>query len=178
MLVTGMYLAGSSTTGKANLNMGAALNSFLQSEINNIVGSAAKSLDINFGMESYDTNGDGTKRTDYSFRFAKRFYNDRIRIVLGGRISTGEDINQGQAQPFIDNVSIEYRLDPSGTRYVKLFHNKDYESLLEGELTETGAGIVLHKKMQYMRELFIFKRNKTKPQKEENNKEKTEEDEN
>ena len=70
-------------------------------------------------------------------------YNDRIRIVLGGRISTGADINQGQAQPFIDNVSIEYRLDPSGTRYVKIFHNKDYESLLEGELTETGAGIVL-----------------------------------
>lgn len=170
MLVTGMYLGGGTTTGKANLNMGAALNSFLQSEINNIVGSAAKSLDINFGMESYDTNGDGSKRTDYSFRFAKRFYNDRIRIVLGGRISTGEDINQGQAQPFIDNVSIEYWLDPSGTRYIKLFHNKDYESLLEGELTETGAGIVLHKKMQYMRELFIFKRNKTKPQDEDNDK--------
>ncbi len=175
MLVTGLYLAGN-TTGKANLNMGAALNSFLQNEINNIVGNAAKSLDINFGMESYDANGDGSRRTDYSFRFAKRFYNDRIRIVLGGRISTGEDINQGQTQPFIDNVSIEYRLDPSGSRYVKLFHNKDYESLLEGELTETGAGVVLHKKMQHMRELFIFKRNKTKPQEEENDKRKTEDE--
>ena len=163
MLVTGMYLGSGTTTGKANLDMGAALNSFLQSEINHIAGSALKSVDINFGMESYDDNGDGNKRTDYSFRFAKRFYNDRIRIVLGGRISTGADINQGQAQPFIDNISIEYRLDPSGTRYVKIFHNKDYESLLEGELTETGAGIVLHKKMQHMRELFIFKRNKVKP---------------
>ena len=167
MLVTGMYLGSGTTTGKANLDMGAALNSFLQSEINNIAGSALKSVDINFGMESYDDNGDGNKRTDYSFRFAKRFYNDRIRIVLGGRISTGADINQGQAQPFIDNISIEYRLDPSGTRYVKIFHNKDYESLLEGELTETGAGIVLHKKMQHMRELFIFKRNKVKPVKDE-----------
>jgi len=163
MLVTGMYLGSGTTTGKANLDMGAALNSFLQNEINNIAGSALKSVDINFGMESYDDNGDGNKRTDYSFRFAKRFYNDRIRIVLGGRISTGAEINQGQAQPFIDNISIEYRLDPSGTRYVKIFHNKDYESLLEGELTETGAGIVLHKKMQHMRELFIFKRNKVKP---------------
>lgn len=163
MLVTGMYLGSNTTTGKSNLDMGDALNSFLQNEINNIAGSALKSVDINFGMESYDENGDGNKRTDYSFRFAKRFYNDRIRIVLGGRISTGADINQGQAQPFIDNVSVEYRLDPSGTRYVKVFHNKDYESLLEGELTETGAGIVLHKKMQHMRELFIFKRNRTKP---------------
>ena len=166
MLVTGMYLGGGTTTGKANLDMGAALNSFLQNEINNLAGSL-KGVDLNFGMESYDEDGDGSKRTDYSFRFAKRFYNDRIRIVLGGRISTGADINQGQAQPFIDNVSIEYRLDPSGTRYVKIFHNKDYESLLEGELTETGAGIVLHKKMQHMRELFIFKKNKVKPVNEE-----------
>ena len=159
MLVTGMYLAGGSGA-KPNLDMGNALNSFLQSEINNIAGSALKTIDINFGMESYDEDGDGSKRTDYSFRFAKRFYNDRIRVVLGGRISTGADINQGQAQPFIDDVSIEYRLDASGTRYVKLFHNKDYESLLEGELTETGAGIVLRKKMQKLRELFIFRRNK------------------
>lgn len=62
-------------------------------------------------METYDDNGDagGGTRTDYSFRFAKRFYNDRIRVVLGGRISTGENINNGQAQPFIDNVSVEYR---------------------------------------------------------------------
>lgn len=165
MLVTGVYLGGGTATGKSNLNMGTALNSFLQSEINNIAGSALKTIDINIGMESYDEEGDGSKRTDYSFRFAKRFYNDRIRVVLGGRISTGDDINQGQAQPFIDNISVEYRLDRGGTRYVKLFHNKDYESLLEGELTETGAGIVLHKKMERMRELFIFKRaRKVKPE--------------
>ena len=166
MLVTGMYLGGGTTTGKANLDMGAALNSFLQNEINNIAGSALKTVDINLGMESYDNAESGGKRTDYSFRFAKRFYNDRIRIVLGGRISTGADINQGQAQPFIDNVSVEYRLDPSGARYVKLFHNKDYESLLEGELIETGVGVVLHKKMDRLRELFIFKKTKKiKPEK-------------
>lgn len=168
MLVTGMYLNASdrnSGGSKPNMNMGAALNSFLQSEINNIAGSALKSVDITLGMEQYDQNGDAAngQRTDFSFRFAKRFYNDRISIILGGRISTGADVNNGQAQPFIDNVSIEYRLDGSGTRYIKLFHDKNYESLLEGEITETGAGIVLRKKMRHLRELFIFKKNKAKP---------------
>jgi hypothetical protein len=167
MLVTGMYLNinDKSSGSGANLDMGSALNSFLQSEINNIAGSALKSVDISLGMEQYDKNGNasGGQRTDFSFRFAKRFYNDRISIVLGGRISTGADVNSGQAQPFIDNVSIEYRLDNTGTRYVKLFHDKNYESLLEGEITETGAGVVLRKKMNRLRELFIFKRNKVKP---------------
>ena len=168
MLVTGMYLnVNDKNSGgkKPNLDMGSALNSFLQSEINNIAGSALKSIDISLGMEQYDQNGDegGGQRTDFSFRFAKRFYNDRISIILGGRISTGANANSGQAQPFIDNVSIEYRLDNSGTRYIKLFHDKNYESLLEGEITETGVGIVLRKKMRHLRELFIFKKNKVKP---------------
>ena len=148
MLVTGMYLGGGGGSGKVNMNMGDALTSFLQSEINNIAGSALKSVDISFGMETYDDNGDagGGTRTDYSFRFAKRFYNDRISIILGGRVSTGQDVN-----------------DSSGSRYVKLFHDKNYESLLEGEITETGAGIVLRKKMMHLRELFNFKKTKVKP---------------
>lgn len=170
MLVTGMYIDdANSSGGGSNMNMGAALNSFLQSEINNIAGSALKTVDINFGMEKYDENGnatDGGSRTDYNFSFAKRFYNDRISVIIGGKISTGENINNGQAEAFIDNVAVEYRLDGSGTRYIKLFHNKNYESLLEGEITETGAGIVLRKKMRHLRELFIFKKNKVKPVKE------------
>lgn len=164
MLVTGLYLGGTTGTGKVNVNMGDALTSFLQSEINNIAGSALKTVDISFGMDSYNDGSEGGgNRTDYSFRFAKRFYNDRIRVVLGGRISTGENINNGQAQPFIDNVSVEYRLDSSGSRYVKLFHDKNYESLLEGEIIETGGGIVLRKKMMKLRELFNFKKQKQVP---------------
>ena len=58
MLVTGMYLGGGGGGGKVNVNMGDALTSFLQSEINNIAGSALKSVDISFGMETYDDNGD------------------------------------------------------------------------------------------------------------------------
>jgi hypothetical protein len=142
--------------------MGTALNSFLQSEINNIAGTALSSVDISFGMDTYDQTpgSSGGQRTDYSFRFSKRFYNDRIRIVLGGRISTGENVSNGE-QTFIDDITVEYRLDRTGTRYVKLFHDKNYQSLLEGEITETGAGIVLRRKMRFMRDLFNFKKTKT-----------------
>jgi hypothetical protein len=164
MLVSGMYMPQgitSSGTG-GGINVGSALNNFLQGEIANIAGSALKKVDISFGMESYDeASGKGTgKRTDYSYRFAKRFYNDRIRIVIGGKISTGETVEEKQS--FIDNISLEYRLDNSGTRYVKLFHNKNYQSLLEGEIIETGVGVVLRKKMRRLGELFIFKSNKDK----------------
>ena len=70
-------------------------------------------------------------------------------------------------ETFIDNVAIEYRLDNSGTRYVKLFHEKNYESVLEGEVIETGLGVVLRKKVSKLGELFIFKKTKDEDENEE-----------
>ena len=154
MMVTGTYLG----AGGGGVNMGnGALNSLLQSAIQGIAGSALKTIDITLGVETSD--GDSGSRTDYSFRFAKRFWNNRISVIIGGKISTGEDAQQNN-QSFIDNVSIEYRLDNSGTRYVKLFHDTNYDSILDGEIIETGVGLVLRKKMSRMGELFIFRKKK------------------
>ena len=105
----------------------------------------------------------GTSRTDYNFQFAKRFWNNRFQVIIGGKISTGNDAQQ-QDESFIDNISLEYRLDNSGTRYIKIFHDKNYESILDGEVIETGAGIVLRKKVSKLGELFIFRsRKKNRP---------------
>ena len=66
-------------------------------------------------------------------------------------------------------------MDNSGTRYIKIFHDKNYENVLDGEVTETGVGIVLRKKISKLSELFIFRNKKKKKQPDEgavtNNKE-------
>jgi hypothetical protein len=152
MLVTGMYMADGNSTGGFNMNN--ALNSFLQNQISNVIG---QSMDISLGMESTN-DAEGGRGTDYNFQFAKRFWNNRFRIVIGGTVSTGNAAQKDET--FIDNVAIEYRLDDSGTRYVKLFHETNYESVLEGEVIETGLGVVLRKKVSNLGELFIFKKKK------------------
>lgn len=169
MLVTGMYLTEGSTLGGGGSSV---MNSFLQDQISKVAGSALKTIDVNFGIETNNGEETGQTSTDYNFQFAKRFWNNRIRVVIGGKVSTGNNVQQDES--FIDNISLEYRLDNSGTRYVKLFHDKNYESVLDGEVIETGAGIVLRKKVSKVGELFIF-RKKKRPQPEV---EKKEEDEN
>lgn len=159
MLVTGIYMPEGGGAGGGGLSANSVLNSFLQSEINKVAGSALKTIDVNFGMEQTEQGEDGSTRTDYNFQFAKRFWNNRFRVVIGGKISTGNSASQ-QDESFIDNVSVEYRLDNSGTRYIKVFHDKNYESILDGEVIETGAGIVLRKKISKLSELFIFKKRK------------------
>lgn len=156
MLATGIYLNNSAKGG--GLDMGAALNSVLQSQINSLAG-GVKGASISVGIEDRTSAETGDKQTDYSFRYSQRFLNDRIQIVIGGKVSTGNNATNN-VESFIDNISLEYRLDQSGTRYVRLFHNKNYESLLDGEITETGAGLVLRKKMDRIGELFIFRRKK------------------
>ena len=159
MLATGMYL-GEGGDGKSSggFDANSALNSFLQSEISSIAGSALKTVDITLGMEDA-TSSDGSQHKDYSFRFAKRFWNNRISIVIGGRISTGnDDPNAGNSESFIDDISLEWRLDDSGTRYIRVFHNTNFDSMLDGEIVETGAGIVLRKKVSKLGELFIFRK--------------------
>lgn len=155
MLVTGMYVTDDSETN-GGYNYANTLNAYLQSAINEIAGKALSTVDVNFGIAS-GTSDAGTTTTDYSFSFAKRFWGNRISVIIGGKVSTGRDaVNTGET--IIDNISIEYRLDNTASRYVNLFYDRNYESLLEGQVTKMGGGIVLRKKADKLGELFIFKK--------------------
>ncbi len=144
--------------GLGKLNMGSALTSVLSNQINSLMGNL-KNASLSVGVEDHDDSETGSKRTDYSFRYSQRLFNNRFQIVIGGKVSQGENATN-DAESFIDNISLEYRLDRTGTRYIRLFYDKNYESVLEGEITETGVGIVLRKKLDKLSELFIFKKKK------------------
>ena len=66
------------------------------------------------GMEDRTSAETGDKQTDYSFRYSQRLFNDRVQIVIGGKVTTGANATN-DAESFIDNISLEYRLDTSGT---------------------------------------------------------------
>ena len=152
MLTTGMYLADGNTSG---FSMNSALSSFLQSEINNITGNALKTLDLSIGLDN-TTDASGAMHTDYSFKFAKRFWNNRLRVQIGGKVSTGQEAAIGQNQSFFDNVTMEYRLSPTANQYVKLFYNQNAYDWLEGYTGEYGAGFIWKRKMDSFWDIFRF----------------------
>lgn len=159
MLATGVYM--NSGVKGGGLTMGSALNSVIQSQINALAGSAFQSINASFsmGMEDATSSETGDKQTNYSFRYSQRLFNDRVQFVIGGKVTTGANATNN-AESFIDNISLEYRLDTSGTRNVRVFYKKNNESVLDGEITETGVGLVLRRKMDKLSELFIFKKKK------------------
>lgn len=153
MLTTGMYIADGNTSG---FSMNNALSSFLQSEINNITGSALRTLDLSFGMDNA-TDASGNTHTDYSFKFAKRFWNNRMKIVVGGKVSTGADV-ANQNESFFDNVTLEYRLSNSSDTYVKLFYDNNAYDWLEGTTREYGVGFIWRRSLQHFKDIFNLKK--------------------
>lgn len=168
LLATGMYFGGQGVA-KGGFDVNSALSSLLTSQFTSLIGDALDA-EINFGIEG--ANADTGRGTNYSYSIAKKFYNDRISVVVGGQVETG-NAARNFGQSFINNMSIDYRLDKAGTHYVRLFHKKNYENLLDGEVIETGVGYVLRRRMSRLRDLFKFDL-KRRPQGEEGSKEKTE----
>ena len=149
MLTTGMYLADGNTAG---FSMNAALSSFLQSEINNIAGNALSTIDVSMGIDN-STDASGTMHTDYSFQFAKRFWNNRLKVQIGGKVSSGQEV-EGQKQSFFDNVSMEYRLSPTSNQYMKLFYKQNVYDWLDGYTGEYGAGYIYKRKLDHWWDIF------------------------
>jgi hypothetical protein len=141
LLTTGLYL-GEGGTGNI---MNTALKSILQSQLDNISRDAFRTVDVSIGIEPLTDGVSGVStRTDYSFNLAKRLWNDCIRLIIGGRVTTsGERIEDNAV---IDNISIEWRISSLGNQYLRFFYNTHYESILEGEIRETGVGYVYRRR--------------------------------
>ena len=65
------------------------------------------------GQPRSTADATGALHTDYTFKFSKRILNNRLRISMGGRVSTGASAADDNGAYF-DNFSLEYRLNREG----------------------------------------------------------------
>jgi hypothetical protein len=153
MLTTGMYLADGNTKP---FSMNSALSSFLSSEISNLTGNALRTLDLSFGMDN-STDATGQTHTDYSFKFAKRFLNNRLKLAVGGKVTTGAELPGGRNNSFFDNISLEYRLDDTANKYLNLFFENNSYDWLDGYTQKYGGGFIWRRTLQNFTDIFRFK---------------------
>lgn len=147
MLLYNMY-TGPGTSASANLS-GNPLFSFLENQLNNWAANNIKGVDLSFGIDQYDktTNGYTSSAMTYSYQVSKTLFNDRFKIIVGGNYSTDTNSDENIAENLINDISFEYFLNAQQTMLVKLFRHMGYESILEGEVTQTGVGFVYRRKL-------------------------------
>lgn len=153
MLITGTYIGNSN-----NMTVSNALSSFLDAKINALAGNVMKNFNVDFGINDTQNAETGDAYKNYLFSFRQRFFNDRITFVVGGEVNSGNPPDENKI--FINNLSLECKIDKNGNRYLRVFYDKNFESLFEGKITETGIGYVYKRKLNNLKELFIFKNKK------------------
>lgn len=157
LLLYGLYSSGE-TSATANLS-GNVLYGFLSSQLNKWAANTIKGVDVSFGFDQFDRtrNGQTQTATQYSYKVSKSLFNDRFKIVVGGNYSTDSE-ESDIAENLISDVSLEYMLNQSGSMYVRLFRHTGYESILEGEVTQTGVGFVIKRRVNRIADIFNFRK--------------------
>lgn len=153
LLIYNSYTAPGAATFKSNnTNMANdAIYSFVENELNKYTRKAG----LTVGFDSHETE-ENMMRTDVTYQFSRQLFNDRVRVKIGGRIST--DGNEGEGSSLqdnlVDDISIEYALTKKRNLYAKVFRHSNYESVLDGEVVQTGAGVVWRKTFRKFKDLF------------------------
>ena len=158
LMITGTYSGANTKTVSGSAT--SSLYSFLESQINNWAASTIKGVDLSFGINQYEKTVDGsqTQAMTYSYRVSKSLFDDRFKIVVGGNYTTDAQADENFAENLIADISFEYMLNKQGTMYVRLFRHTGYESILEGEITQTGVGFVYKRKLHRLSDMFRFLR--------------------
>lgn len=159
LLLTGQYSAGGVKTASSDLLQG-SLYGLLTSQVNSFLANHVKGVDISLGVDQYNkyTNGEQGSTTSYSYTMSKSLFDDRFKISVGGNYTTDASADENFSENLISDISFEYILKQNSnlSMYLRLFRHTGYESILEGEITETGVGFVMKRRLETLKNLFNF----------------------
>lgn len=114
-----------------------------------------KGVELSFDIKSYEdySSGQAQGQTELQLGVSKSLFNERLVVKLSGNIDVeGQNANQ-DATDFIGDLALEYKVTPDGRLRITGFRNSNYD-MIDGELTETGAGLIYVKDYNTLSELF------------------------
>jgi len=130
---------------------------FLSSQLNQLSSKVLPGVELNFDIQSYDDYQTGTAkgRTEVEIGVKKQLFNERLSVELGGSVDVeGDQAKQNSASDITSDVTIEYKLNKDGSFRMKGFRHNQYEGAIEGQLVETGVGVVYVRDFNNWKRLF------------------------
>ena len=153
------------TGGTATL-IRSTVGKFLSVQLNQLSSKVLPGVDLNFDIQSYDDyqTGQAVGRTQVEIGVKKQLFNERLSIQLGGTLDVeGDMTKQNSASDITSDVTIEYKLTEDGRFRMKGFRHNQYEGAIEGQLVETGAGVIYVRDFNKWKEFFFSPKSKSDP---------------
>jgi translocation and assembly module TamB len=140
----------------------------LSQELNNLAGDLIQGVDLNFDLASEEDYSSGKleNRTDLNVGVSKELLGGRTTVYVGSNFELeGEEISNRKTTNIAGDVSIEYKLPRDGRYRLRAYRKDEYESIVEGQVVETGLSFILTMDYNKFRELFHRKANPDKKKK-------------
>lgn len=129
----------------------------LLSEQLNRLSSNVKGVQLSVDIKSYEdvkAQGGSQGTTKAQLGVSKTLLGDRLVVKLSGNVDIeGENAGSNNVTDYIGDLALEYKMTEDGRFRVTGFRNSNYD-MIDGELTETGAGLIYIKDYNTLRELF------------------------
>lgn len=136
LLATGMYMGEGNAAAQ---NDRYALSSILGSRINAAMANSKMGklvdIDISSGQKAHASG----KTNDMNIAISKSLLGGKLRITAGSTISDNPEVNKTNG--LLSNMSADYQLTQSGNTFLRLFSQRDYDNIFEGELYKSGIGV-------------------------------------
>jgi hypothetical protein len=115
-----------------------------------------KGVELSVDVKSYEdfSTGAGQGQTELQLGLSKSLLNDRLVVKVSGNVDVEGDASQQRGfEDYIGDLALEYKLTEDGRFRIVGFRNSNYD-MIDGELIETGAGLIYIKDYNTLRELF------------------------
>ena len=160
LLVLGRFLQENplqSESNSASTIVRATVGKFLSQQLNQWSSKVIPGVDLNFDIQSYNDFQTGTAqgRTQVDIGLKKQLFNERLNIQLGGTVDVeGTTAGQNSASNIASDVTVGYKLTKDGRFRLKGFRHNKYEGVIDGQLVETGIGVLFEHDFNKWKEFF------------------------
>jgi translocation and assembly module TamB len=130
---------------------------FLSAQLNQLSSKIIPGVELNFDIQSYDDyqSGQAQGRTQVEIGLKKQMFNERLSVQIGGTVDVeGEEAKNNSTSDIASDVTVEYKLNKDGSFRMKGFRHDQYEGAIEGQLVETGVGLVFVRDFNRWRRFF------------------------
>lgn len=168
LLVLGRFIQedpfDSGAGGGTSAMIRSTVSKFLSAQLNQLSSKMLPGTEIKFDIQSYEegAGSSGQGRTDVEFGVKQQLFNERMSVEIGGSVNVegeGDQRSQNRASEIAGDVTVEYKMTKDGRFRAKAFRLNQYEAL-EGQIIETGLGVVYVKDFNRWNRLFKGKRNR------------------
>ena len=136
LLTTGMYMGESNVAAQKS---GYSLSSIINSRLNAAMANSKMGNKIDIDISSGQTNHAAGKTNDMNIAISKSLFHDKMRLTVGSTISDNPEVNK--ANGLLSLISADFKLTPSGNVLLRMFSQRDYDNIFEGELNKSGIGV-------------------------------------